>query len=481
MIMAKKIVTLFVDDSCLRVLVIQGQKVKKWGELPLEPELIKGNMVLNAPEVVGRIKQLFKEQKINATKVILGLSGLHCLTRPVTLPQLPNEMLPEAVAREARRVLPVPLEQLYLSWQLLPISKEESRLFMVAIPRRIADAIIAVLHQAGLKPSMIDLKPLALARVVREPTAIVVDIQPTEFDIVTLVDGMPQPVRTIPFPNEDLSSADKLLLIKSEMGRTVEFFNSNNRDKPLSPDVPLFLSGGLVEEPGLCQALCQLLGRPVIPLTAPLPEELNSRYLVNVGLALKEMTELAGPALPNVNCLPEPYRPKPISLVRVVVLPAAVVVVSAVVVLALVVQNTAANIDSLKSRLNDTNLLLAQRLLQKEKLEKEVTQMEAQLVSAEGSVETLNAVGETISFQGEQINGDMRTAYNDLLDTTTLLGMAHVADGMTILGTAPREVDVLIYARNLDFSNRFNEVVVNNLTYQEEGYYKFILALKLKE
>ncbi len=38
--MAKKIVTLYVDDASLRLLVIQGQRVKKWAELPLEPALV---------------------------------------------------------------------------------------------------------------------------------------------------------------------------------------------------------------------------------------------------------------------------------------------------------------------------------------------------------------------------------------------------------------------------------------------------------
>ncbi len=91
-----------------------------------------------------RIKQLFQSQKVNTRKVILGFSGLHSLTRPATLPQLPKAMLPEAVAREARRVLPVPLDQLYLTWRTIPCPKGRIQVFIAATPRKTADSLVQV-------------------------------------------------------------------------------------------------------------------------------------------------------------------------------------------------------------------------------------------------------------------------------------------------------------------------------------------------
>ncbi|GAG51530.1 unnamed protein product, partial [marine sediment metagenome] len=35
--MAKKIVTLYVDDTSIRLLVTQGNRVRKWADVPLEP------------------------------------------------------------------------------------------------------------------------------------------------------------------------------------------------------------------------------------------------------------------------------------------------------------------------------------------------------------------------------------------------------------------------------------------------------------
>src|SRR4030042_243578 len=106
--MAKQIVTLYVDDSSLRLMVSRGKQIREWAEWTLEPELVKGNVVLNEVEVAAKIRQLFAACKVNNTKVAVGISGLHCFSRPISFPQLPKDMLPEAVQREAKRVLPVP-------------------------------------------------------------------------------------------------------------------------------------------------------------------------------------------------------------------------------------------------------------------------------------------------------------------------------------------------------------------------------------
>ena len=112
--MTNKIFTLYVDDTSLRLVVIKGKQIKEWAKLPLESSLVQGNTLIKEAEIAAKIKQLLQAMKVKPKKIMLGVSGLQCLTRPMTLPQLPNVMLDEAVKREAKRVLPVPLEQLYI-------------------------------------------------------------------------------------------------------------------------------------------------------------------------------------------------------------------------------------------------------------------------------------------------------------------------------------------------------------------------------
>ncbi len=77
------------------------------------------------------------------------------------------------------------------------------------------------------------IKPLALTKALTVNTAILIDVQPAEFDIVIVSDGIPQPIRTVTLPNEELSWEQKLDMITSDLDRTIKFFDTNNPEKPL--------------------------------------------------------------------------------------------------------------------------------------------------------------------------------------------------------------------------------------------------------
>ncbi len=474
--MAKKIVTLYVDDASLRLLVVQGKRIKKWADSPLEAGLVKSNVVINEAEVAARVKQLFKTQKVRTKKVIVGLSGLHCLTRPITLPPLPRAMLDEAVAREAKRVLPVPLEQLYISWQILPASEGKLQVFIVAVPCKTADSLLKTLRQAGLKPYLMDLKPLALARVVsEEATAIIVDLQPTEFDIIIMVDGVPQLIRTVALPNETQSLGEKSLMLREELSRTLKFYSSSNPEKPLASGVSIFVSGQLADEPELRKSLSDESRFTVLPLSSP------SRYIVNRGLVLKEQRGSGtGPSIVNVNVLPTSYRPKPVSLVKIIALPSAIAFIGLTVLLTTFIQDASANVASVRSQLESTNNLLAQKQSKQKELTKNIAELEKKLANTQASRNTFAAALGSLDKQHERINGDLQVTISALPNTISLTNISQTADKLIMQGRSPNEMEVLSYARSLEASGRFSEITIASIRRVGNDEMDFVLALKTK-
>ena len=113
--MANSTTTLYISDTSIRLMVTRGKRITKLADVPLETSLGEVSSEEKENELAAKIKDLFRRNRIGSRKVVLGISGLHCLTRPLTLPDLPKTMLDEAVVREARRVLPVPTEQLLLT------------------------------------------------------------------------------------------------------------------------------------------------------------------------------------------------------------------------------------------------------------------------------------------------------------------------------------------------------------------------------
>ncbi|MDD4858657.1 MAG: pilus assembly protein PilM [Dehalococcoidales bacterium] len=471
--MAKKIVSLYIDNSCLRLMETRGKRVKRLAELPLDFGLTKVNASIKEAELASKLKQLLKAKKIRTNKVIVGLSGLHCLTRPMTLPQLPKAMLEEAVMREAKRLLPVPLEQLYVTWQPIPCAeKDKTRVFLVAIPCRLADDLLKILHQAGLKPQTMDIKPIALARVVNEPNCIIVDVQPAEFDLVVMMDGVPQPVRTMPFPSEVLTEQEKLMMVRNELERTIQFYNTNSPEKPLDANVVMFVAGDLADKPELCQALGNELGHPVLPLVSPLKsprQTVPTQYLVNVGLSLKELDE-PRPLVTNLNTMPMPYRPKPISVSRLLAIPGAAIVLGLVALMVMSIQGASANISSVQSQLDNANHIIQYKQTQKTKLTAAIADLEKKIKAAQSVRDSFVTAFNSLQTQGDAVDADLSTV-SYVPNNVALSRINHSPDKVTLQGTADTEADVITYARNLAQSKRFLEVIITRLVrVVEDGF-----------
>ena len=480
--MAQKVVTLYIDDASIRLLVTSGKRIKKWADIALEAGMVKNGVVLKQEEVAAKIKQLFKVRKIDSKKVTLGVSGLHCLTRPVLLPQMPKDMLEEAVRREANRVLPVSSEQLYLQWQSIPAPQGKLQVFLVAIPRTSADALFNTLRLAGLKADLMDLKPMLLARMVHETMAVIVDVQPGDFDIVVMGGGIPQPIRTVPFSNEDPSWPEKITQIKDDVSRTIEFYNTNNPEMPLAATLPIFASGELAGEVEQCQVLSDGLSRPVLPLSPPLesPDGLDPNlYTANMGLVLKKIapTNGSGLVVSELNVLPVVYQPEPISLIRILAVPGAVVALGLLLFLALMTQNTFSDIAEARNQLNATNQLLQQKLAQRQIYDNTIAELQKKISNAETSGGNFALAVSSLKTQSEAVNGNLIVTVNSLPETVSLTSITQNRKNLTISGRAPSETDVLTYLKGLEDSERFSSITITSLKKSTEGSTDFNVIL----
>lgn len=480
--MAKKIVTLYIDDTSIRLLVAQGKQIKKWAEMPLEPGLVKNAIVINKEEVAARIKGLFKAQEIRENRVNIGISGLHCLSRPITLPQLPKDMLTEAIIREAKRVLPMPPEQLYLSWFPVPGRDGKPQVFLVAVPRKTADSLLKTLRQAGLRPQFMNLKPLLLAGSVKESTAIIADAQLTEFDIVIMADGVPQPVRTISFPDEAMSWEKKLKVVSEELDRTIKFYNSNNPEQPLAPTVPIFVSGELAKQPELCQALSREMGHPVLPLPSPLecPGGLDpNRYMANISLAFQQLPsgKKAEPSVTSLNSLPISYLPETFSLTRVLAATGSAVIIGIIVFLVMLIQSAAADTLLLQKQLDTT----IQRITREQGLVDTIERLEQKVTEAEVSRDSFTSALSSLETLGNGVNGNLELITESVPSPVNLTRINYTTNMLIITGQSPSEKGILSYLDALNSSGGFTEITVSDMTRISDELMNFTLLGDLKK
>lgn len=479
--MAKKITTLFIEDTVLRLMVADGKRILNWVELRFQPGLLQNSTVIDETEFVAIIKQLFWGQKVKTKNIKLGISGLQCLSRPLLLPELPKEMLDEAVRREAKRLLPVSLEQFYLSWQIIPAPQGKSQVFLVAIPRKTVDTLLRALRQAGLTPSFLGIKPMLLAKLVKEATAVIVDVHATEFDIVVIAEGIPQPIRTLRFANEALSWQEKLAMIRNDLDRTIKFYDSNNIDKPLTPSVPIFASGDLANELELFQTLSDEIGHPVSLLLSPLdysPEFDAIHYMANIGLAVQNFSngQYRKPSVTNMNALPIPYQAKSMSLPHIFGLSFTTIACGLLVFLVMLTRSTAADIASIQSESSKIQQLLQQELSQKKELEASISTLQNKLNAIKASSDNLGSALGSLEKQSIGISRDIETSVLCLPSTMSLTDINHSNNTLTVSGLAPSKADVLSYIEKLDKSGRFGGITITNINQTKGDKMAFTLV-----
>jgi len=474
--MAKKVVTLFIRDDSVNLLVMAGKRVERWASLPLEAGLVSQGLVVEEAQVANKLKELLKLEKIAAGRVIAGLSGHNSVYRIINLPELPEAVLPEAVKREAKRVIPVPLEEVYLSYQPLPPTEGETRLFLAAFPRNAADALHRTLHQAGLQPYIMDLAPLALCRAVNEPRSIIVNTRSDNTDIIVMTERIPQVIHRLSLPGEAESSAERLSAIAEEIDRTITFYNSSHQDAPLDSTVPMLVCGDLAGEPESWESLAGKSGCTVSVLPSPVetPDGFNPNgFMVNIGLALKELLAERGEpnfSLVNLNTMPEVYRTKPVRLPNVFAPVALAVGISILLGVGFLVFNTASHTGVLRSELESLESLIVQETAATGLLQSQVTLIEPQITEVEATRDIFYGTFNTLADIRAEVNADVSQIVTSCPTEIGLTGVDHVINSATVGGVSPTEHSIFVYARSLRASGRFSAVTISSIeAIEEEG------------
>ena len=480
--MPKQIITLYIDDSSLKLLVAQGKEVKKWVGLSLKPGLVSDGVITDPTRLATELKNLLNAQGVKQRKVVAGLSGLHCLYRVITLPDLPGSVLAEAVNREAERLLPVALDELYISWQIIHRFNKETRVFLAAYPRNATNALIETLRQAGIDHYLIDLTTLALARVANRATAIIADVRSSEADIVIMVEGVPELIRSLPLPSEAAPISEKLSIVREELERTIKFHNSNNPEKLLDADVPIYVSGELGEEPKLDQSFLDELGHPVLSLSSPLkcPGGLAiTQYMVNIGLVLKDQAQSKGADLSvvNLNVQPEVYQPKPRPLAKILAPLCIIVAIGILVPLAIQVVNAATDTASIRDQLDTTNQLLALKHNEQVSLTREIAELNDKIAELKTTSDSLTTTLDNFGTQQVVINNDLDVITGSLPSTIELMSIGYAGNIVNVSGWTPSENEVLLYVKSLSNSARFSNTMIASTQSEGDGGMLFTLVI----
>ena len=286
-------VTVNIEERSLRLLTAKGGEVKKWGRAPLGPGLVENGLIRDPAQVGLALDALFTEHRVAKKDVLTSLTviGLGSTSQIFELPKMRPNLLQDAVMSEARRAMPVPVEELYLTHQVIGEKGEMQQVYVLGAPRDLVNAHVNAFQVAGIQLRAMDLKPLALVRAVNRRDAVIADLEDESFHVIVVRDAIPDITRSAVLHRDALDPQQKARRLIEEVIRTIDFYNHSHPDKLLDPSVPVFLTGELTGIPSVRQTIQSEMGYAIempkpslaYPADLPLPS-----FMVNIGLALKK-------------------------------------------------------------------------------------------------------------------------------------------------------------------------------------------------
>jgi type IV pilus assembly protein PilM len=465
-------VALNISSGNIKVLSLKGRRVKKWSSLELAEGLVRDGTILQ-PQAMGEaINSLFKTTGLPRDRVIVSIAGLTFTYRFISLPRMKPALEEESILRAAKKEISLPLEELYLSWKLIPGKEAEQSYFILGVPRNLIDTAVQTLKIAGVPPYLMDLRPLALARTAQRSDAIVVNLDADCFDIVFITDGLPGVIHTITPRGEGATLEDNIHRLADELTKTATFYQSNHPEATLSSNTPLLLAGDLaVDTPAgeLLQAEIEYPIESLTPAVASPDNFIDASYAAVIGLALKKSPLKALPGSEqsrffdiDVNLLAGKYRKTKAKPIRAFYLWLGMILVAALVLLFPLYQ--ARQHIKTDNRAFDTALSNIQRELDLAVLVNEET------TNTEDSITALNAATDAIKTANETILG-ARGDYGSGLETvagavppqTSFNWIEIRPDEITIRGETDSVFTVVAYAVALENLNIFTEVRITSL------------------
>jgi hypothetical protein len=289
---ARNAVTLAIESTDVRLLTARNGRVDKWSSVPLPSGLIAEGVITDPAEMGKILDELLKVDQLDRKHVITSLAGLRAIPRILNLPRLQASLMEQTIAREARREMPLSMDNLYISWQSLPAEGEQQRIYLLGLPREPVDAQVRSLQAAGITPYVMDLKPLALIRVANQEEAVITNLERDTFDVILVSNYAPTIMRTFSLAADTGDTQARVDRLLEELAQTIRFYNDSHRGATLKPATAIHISGRELNNAEMLEYMRSASDRAVERLTPPMPcpEDLPvMEYATNLGLLLKKV------------------------------------------------------------------------------------------------------------------------------------------------------------------------------------------------
>jgi len=212
------------DLSDLSVKVVQMKDKGKKKEVVSfgSADIPQGSIIDGEIEVQENIVRAIKKalaaagpKKIKTKKVICSLPETKAFLRIISLPEMKNDEVQEAIKWEIEANIPMSVDQVYYDWQILDknLTKEKGKMdiLVVAFSKKVINQFFETLELAGLEVVGMEIESIAQARSLLQEndsrTSLVVDLGDRRTSLLIIIANIPCFTSSVPISGSGMTDA----------------------------------------------------------------------------------------------------------------------------------------------------------------------------------------------------------------------------------------------------------------------------------
>ena len=168
-------------------------------------DVVKGDPKVILSKVAALLKNLYTQAGIVGYRAVTALPNFSVFNSVITLPMMNKKELGAAVHWEAKKFIPMPLEEVVLDWRIIDLVKVDKkrknyRILLTAASKNLVKRYVEIFKQADLELLSIETESFALARSLigkSQATTMIIDISALTTDIIIIEKGVPALNRSI--------------------------------------------------------------------------------------------------------------------------------------------------------------------------------------------------------------------------------------------------------------------------------------------
>jgi type IV pilus assembly protein PilM len=132
---------------------------------PLPGNLIANHLIVSPERLAEQVRHAVDSAgRIDTEYVVASVPEIKSFVRTVSIPKMAYEEVDSALPWELEQDIPVPIDQVYMDWQVMSEAEDKMNLLVMAAPKDYIDSLIETLKLAKLKPVALELESQATAR-----------------------------------------------------------------------------------------------------------------------------------------------------------------------------------------------------------------------------------------------------------------------------------------------------------------------------